>query len=117
MPALDESAIETLRGFLPADQIEALLTESLTDIEGRIGRLSVRLDAADTAGAAKEAHDLISVAGNCGARSLSALARDIERACRKGVMADAVQGFAKLRDVAPGAIDALTSLRDEMVHH
>jgi signal transduction histidine kinase/DNA-binding NarL/FixJ family response regulator len=115
MPMLDESAIETLLGFLPADQIEALLTESLADIEGRIRRIGVRLDAADTAGAAREAHDLVSVAGNCGARALSALAREIERACKNGLIADAVIGFARIQDVAPAAIDALTRLRDTMV--
>jgi len=116
-PALDVSAIETLRGFLPADQIEALLTESLIEIESRLCRLGIRLDAADNAGAAKEAHDLVSVAGNCGARALSGLARDIERACRQGFMADAAEGFARLQGLAPGAIDALTSLRDAMAEH
>jgi signal transduction histidine kinase/CheY-like chemotaxis protein/HPt (histidine-containing phosphotransfer) domain-containing protein len=114
-PVLDESAIETLRGFLPPDQIEALLTESLVDIEARIHRLGIRLDAADIAGAAKEAHDLVSVAGNCGARSLSALARDIERACKQGGIADVVDRFVKLQNVAPGAIEALTNLRDGIV--
>ncbi|MEA2739384.1 MAG: two-component system, sensor histidine kinase [Acetobacteraceae bacterium] len=117
LPALDDSAIETLRSFLPPDQIEALLTESLLDIEGRINRLADRLDAADTVSAAKEAHDLVSVAGNCGARSLSGLAREIERACKQGVLADAVEQFARLRDIAPGAIGALTSLRDTMAEH
>jgi signal transduction histidine kinase/DNA-binding NarL/FixJ family response regulator len=115
MPMLDESAIETLLGFLPANQIAVLLTESLTDIEGRIRRIGVRLDAADTAGAAMEAHDLVSVAGNCGARALSALAREIERACKKGIVADAVEGFARMQDVAPAAIDALTRLRNAMM--
>jgi CheY-like chemotaxis protein/HPt (histidine-containing phosphotransfer) domain-containing protein len=112
VPVLDESAIETLRGFLPPDQIETLLTESLVDIEARIHRLGIRLDEADIAGAAKEAHDLVSVAGNCGARSLSALARDIERACKQVGVADAVERFVKLQDIAPGAIEALTNLRD-----
>jgi CheY-like chemotaxis protein len=80
MPMVDEATIDSLRGFLPPEELEALLTESLTDIEGRIGRLGLRLDAADSAGASKEAHDLVSVAGNCGARALSTLARDVERA-------------------------------------
>ena len=115
MPMMDESAIETLQAFLPPNQVEALLTESLTDIEGRIHRLGVRLDAADAAGAAREAHDLVSVAGNCGARALSTLARDIERACKQGVMTDAILGFARLQDVATGSIGALTNLRDALM--
>jgi HPt (histidine-containing phosphotransfer) domain-containing protein len=114
LPELDESAIETLRSFLPPDRIEAMLTESLTDIESRVSRLGARLDAADYAGAAKEAHDIVSVAGNCGARAMSALARDIERGCRQGPIADAVDGFARLLEIAPGAIGALASVRDEV---
>jgi signal transduction histidine kinase/CheY-like chemotaxis protein/HPt (histidine-containing phosphotransfer) domain-containing protein len=113
LPIIDRSTIEALRSFLSSYQIEALLTESLTDIELRMRELRVRLDAADAAGAAREAHDLVSVAGNCGARALSVLARDIERACKQGVITDAIEGFARMRDVAAGSIDALTRLRDE----
>jgi signal transduction histidine kinase/DNA-binding NarL/FixJ family response regulator len=115
MPMIDEAAIDSLLGFLPRDQIGALLTESLADIAARMRRLSVRLDVPDAAGAAKEAHDLVSVAGNCGARVLSVLARDIERACKQGVMADAIKGFARMQDEAPAAMDALASLRDTMM--
>lgn len=111
-PALDESTIETLRGFLHPAQIKALLTESLADIDARIRRLGVRLDNADAEGAAMEAHDLVSVTGNCGARALTTLARDIEQACRQGIMANAVDGFSRMREVAPRAIEALKSLRD-----
>jgi signal transduction histidine kinase/DNA-binding response OmpR family regulator len=114
MPSLDESVIDTLRGFMKPGQLEALLTESLIDMEARILRLGDRLDASDAAAAAREAHDLVSVAGNCGASAVSALARDIERACKQGVIEDAIQGFARLRDMAAGTLTALTRLRDAM---
>ena len=114
LPSLDTSVIDTLRGFMKPDQLEALLTESLVDIEARILRLGARLDASDTAAAAKEAHDLVSVAGNCGASAVSSLARDIERACKQGVLADAISDFARLQDRAPGAMKALKSLLDGM---
>ncbi|WP_158932971.1 ATP-binding protein [Acidisphaera sp. S103] len=114
LPMIDRSAIESLRGFLSSHQIEALLTESMTDIGERLRLLKIRLDAADAAGAAREVHDLVSIAGNCGARALYVMARDIERACKQGVMTDAVEGFARLCDVATGSIDALTGLRDEL---
>jgi signal transduction histidine kinase/DNA-binding NarL/FixJ family response regulator len=114
MPILDESAIESLRSFMKPAQLEALLTESLADIDARIGRLGSCLDAADGASAAKDAHDLVSVAGNCGARALSAMAREIERACRQGALADAAQIFTRMTGVANDAIGALTSLRDTL---
>jgi two-component system sensor histidine kinase/response regulator len=90
LPALDASAIEALRGFLKPKQLEALLTESLADIAPRIRRLGTCLDMADGANAAKEAHDLISVAGNCGARALSTLARGIESCCKQGAKTEAI---------------------------
>jgi signal transduction histidine kinase/CheY-like chemotaxis protein/HPt (histidine-containing phosphotransfer) domain-containing protein len=113
-PALDATAIEALRGFLKPAQLEALLTESLADIGPRVGRLGTFLTGADGANAAKEAHDLVSVAGNCGARALSTLARGIERSCKHGEMADAIQAFDEMKDLATDAIDALTGLRDTM---
>jgi HPt (histidine-containing phosphotransfer) domain-containing protein len=86
----------------------------LSDLGPRIERLGTCLDRADTAGAAREAHDLVSVAGNCGAQVLSALARDIERSCKRGAASDADQAFAEMRCVASEAINALTSLREQM---
>jgi signal transduction histidine kinase/CheY-like chemotaxis protein/HPt (histidine-containing phosphotransfer) domain-containing protein len=114
LPTLDGSAIDSLRSFMRPEQLEALLTESLSDIDARIGRLATCLDRADGASAAKEAHDLISVAGNCGARALSAMARDIEQACKQGAIADATGMFAQLTGMASDAVGALTSLRDTL---
>jgi len=113
-PTLDESAIEALRGFLKPDEFEALLTESLTDIVARMQRLGDRLEALDGGAAAKEAHDLVSVAGNCGAGAVSAMARDIERACKQGGMAEAAADFSHLRDLVAEATEALTGLRDSL---
>jgi len=111
-PVMDEPAIETLRAVLPPPEVRTLLTESLHDIRHRIQRLGARLDNADAAAASREAHDLVSIAGNCGARALSTLARDIERACKQGAMADAILGFARMQDVAGASIEALQRLRD-----
>jgi CheY-like chemotaxis protein len=114
MPVLDESVIDTLRGFMKPSQLEALLTESLTDMDARIVRLGLRLAASDSVAAAKEAHDLVSVAGNCGAMALSQAARDIERACKQNVMVDAAEDFTHLQAIATGALEALTTLRNTL---
>ncbi len=112
MPAVDLAVIDALRDFLKPDQLEGLLTETLEDLDARIGRLGGCLDTANVEAAAQEAHDLVSVAGNCGARALSAFARDIERACRQGLVADAIQDFARMRGAAVDATLALTAVRD-----
>jgi signal transduction histidine kinase/DNA-binding response OmpR family regulator len=114
MPAVDSAVINALRDFLKPDQLEALLTETLADLGTRISRLGGCLDTANTDGAAQEAHDLVSVSGNCGARALSAIARDIERACRQGLVTEAIQDFARMRGIAVDAAIALTAVRDAL---
>ena len=112
MPVLDHATIGALRDFLKPDQLDALLTDSIAEIQARIQRLGLCLDQADGAGAAREAHDLVAVAGNCGAGALSALARDIERACKQGLISDAEQSFARMQGMATGAINAIADLRN-----
>jgi HPt (histidine-containing phosphotransfer) domain-containing protein len=114
MPAVDSTVINALRDFLKPDQLEALLTETLADLSTRISRLGGCLDTANTDGAAQEAHDLVSVSGNCGARALSAIARDIERACRQGLVTEAIQDFTRMRGIAVDAAIALTAVRDTL---
>jgi signal transduction histidine kinase/DNA-binding response OmpR family regulator len=112
VPAIDAAVIDSLRVFLKPDQFETLVKETLTDIEARIVRLGGCLDLADTGGAAKEAHDLISVSGNCGLRALSTIAREIEHACRNDLAVEANQCFARMRAIAIDAAVALTAWRD-----
>ncbi len=112
MPVVDVTVIDALRDFLKPDQLEALLTDTLDDLDTRICRLGACLDTANVEGAAQEAHDLVSVSGNCGARALSAIARDIERACRQALVADATEDFVRMREAAADAARALTAVRD-----
>ena len=110
LPALSDDTIQTLRHILPGGQFSVFVTESIADIEARTGRLSAGLAAGDCAAAAKEAHDIVSVAGNCGAGMVSAIARDIERAARAGDLA-AAQAFGPAFDAALAeALDRLHAL-------
>jgi HPt (histidine-containing phosphotransfer) domain-containing protein len=117
MPILDGSVIEALRSFLPPDEAAALLADAVVDIEARVRRLRACLDDADAAGAAKEAHDLVSVGGNCGALALSTMARDIERACKQGVIADALERFTRMPEIATNSVSAIVQLRHAMAEH
>jgi two-component system, sensor histidine kinase and response regulator len=112
LPAVDNAVIEALRDFLGPDQLEALLTETLADIGARITRLGDCLVAANTLGAAQEAHDLVSVSGNYGAAALSAIAREVEHSCRQGVLSEANRDFARMPRIAAEAVVALTAVRD-----
>jgi signal transduction histidine kinase/CheY-like chemotaxis protein len=111
VPVLDHAAIDALRGFLKPDQLDSLLTDSITEIESRIRRLQSWLEHQDRAAAAKEAHDLVSIAGNCGASRLSTLARIIEQACKSDRLADAVRHAGGLQAATADAISAISLLR------
>ncbi len=58
-----------------------------------------------------DAHDLIALAGRCGARSLSNLARTIEHAVRRGDAPDAASQYAEFC----GACSAATKPREDML--
>jgi CheY-like chemotaxis protein len=111
---LDDAVLASLRAMLQPAQLGALLTESLADIDQRLARLGSCLEAADAEAAARQAHDLVSVAGNCGAAHISDVARAVQRACHRGDLRDAAERFAELKRMAPEVIDALTSLRDRL---
>jgi signal transduction histidine kinase/DNA-binding response OmpR family regulator len=111
MPAVDQTIIEELRTFIPPAELDELLSETADDIGVRVQRLGAALQAAEAHVAAQEAHDLVSIAGNCGAKAVSAAARDIERACRQGRLSQAVQAFAAVPNLAAAAMTALSAVR------
>ena len=88
-PVINDETIGTLRAILPGDQFTAFLDETVADIVVRADRLRASLADDDAAASAREAHDLVSVAGNCGAMIVSSSARAIEQACRRGDLSEA----------------------------
>jgi signal transduction histidine kinase/DNA-binding response OmpR family regulator len=111
MAAVDHGTIGALRGFMDDAAFAQFLTDCREDIQGRVERLGTALAAGDAAHASREAHDLVSVAGNCGAAAISTLAREVERACRNADL-----GLARIRftAIAAGlgqAMDGLDQLR------
>jgi signal transduction histidine kinase/DNA-binding response OmpR family regulator len=80
---IDGTVIGSLREFLQPAALTQFISESIVEIDGRIDLLAARIDAGDFVEAAQQAHDLVSIAGNCGARSVSDLARDLEQAFRR----------------------------------
>jgi signal transduction histidine kinase/DNA-binding response OmpR family regulator len=108
--AMNDDTIRNLRGIMPGDQFAEFLNECVADIAARADRLRVSLATADAAVAAKEAHDMVSVAGNCGAGVVSAIAREIERACRSNDLSAAqtfIPPFEAALAEALGSLNAL----------
>ena len=106
-PALDPAVVEELRRIFNPHQFDSFLAEALDDIPQRIARLAERLEQADLPAATQEAHDLVSLIGNCGGRQASRLAHLVEQTCRAG---DGATARARYREFAAAAAAALAEL-------
>jgi signal transduction histidine kinase/DNA-binding response OmpR family regulator len=109
-PAVDPVAISGLRKFLDGAQFTAFIAEAVRDLAVRIDGLGVRIAAGDMESVAREAHDVVSAAGNCGACAVSALARSIEQAARRGDAAEAERLLGEMRGAGGRAAEALEEL-------
>jgi len=107
---MNDAAVQTLRELLPGAQFAEFIAEAVSDIVARAARLRATVDAGDTATAAREAHDMVSVAGNCGASVLSAIAREIEQACRGGDIATARTRIEAFERATAASIEQLKVL-------
>ena len=83
-PVLDRDKLAILESVLPFSNIEGLLTLFLSEIDGHLIRINISQSESDLNALAREAHDVVSSAGNVGAMEVSALARTLERACKEG---------------------------------
>jgi CheY-like chemotaxis protein/HPt (histidine-containing phosphotransfer) domain-containing protein len=83
-PVLDRDKLAILESVLPFSNIEGLLRLFLSEVDGHLTRINARQSEANLNALAREAHDVVSSAGNVGAMEVSALARTLERACKEG---------------------------------
>jgi signal transduction histidine kinase/CheY-like chemotaxis protein/HPt (histidine-containing phosphotransfer) domain-containing protein len=83
-PVLDRDKLAILESVLPFSNIEGLLTLFLSEVDGHLTRINTSQSEANLNALAREAHDVVSSAGNVGAMEVSALARALERACKEG---------------------------------
>ena len=109
-PAVDPAAISGLRGFMDGTQFADFIAASVRDLAMRIELLGTRLAAGELEQAGMEAHNIVSVAGNCGASALSCLARALEQAARRGDSTGARTLYEKMRSTGGQAVEALEEL-------
>ncbi len=110
-PALDPVTVAELRRIFNPEQFDSFLADALDDIPCRIARLTEQLDAGDLPQARQEAHDLVSLTGNLGARQTSSLARAVEQLCHAGDRAAALVRYHELAAAAAGALAELAAQR------
>ena len=72
-PELAPAAVAELRRIFTPDELDSFLADALDDIPRRIVRLTEQMTAGDLPAAMQEAHDLVSLTGNLGARAVRAV--------------------------------------------
>jgi HPt (histidine-containing phosphotransfer) domain-containing protein len=83
IPLLDLDKLASLESILPFSKVAALVALFLSDLDSRVLRIGSYKSAGSRGDVAREAHIIVSTAGNLGAMQMSALARSLENACRE----------------------------------
>ena len=112
LPVLNTANLEELRAALPPKSLCGLVTLFLHDAEGNMLEIGTCEKAGDLAGIARQAHMLVSSAGNLGAMQTSALAREVEHLCRSGNPDGLAPMLAELRQSNAQSSAALKAWRN-----
>lgn len=84
LPDFDATSLADVAQSLPRPQLVEFLEDYLASAARHLERATSRLAANDIAGLAAEAHTLISITGSYGLPRASAIARQLEAACKAG---------------------------------
>jgi CheY-like chemotaxis protein len=112
LPVLDTTNLEELGTALPLKSLAELITLFLNEAECQMREIGVCEKAGDLAGVARQAHMLVSCAGNLGAMHTSALAREVEHFCKAGNPDGLAPLLDELRRACMLACAALKTWRD-----
>ena len=82
--AVDEEKLGELAKYLPISSVMDLVSLFTAESNGHIMRIKNYLSEEDAQSIAREAHILVSTAGNIGAMHVSKTARTLEHACKNG---------------------------------
>jgi signal transduction histidine kinase/CheY-like chemotaxis protein len=107
----DPSQLEALRSILKPGIFAEHLTLLLETFMPTVDRIGSYLQAGDLAQGGQEAHNLVSIAGNYGAQTVSAVARELEQACKRADGVTAADRYAVLGPAARNAADTFNQFR------
>jgi len=107
-PPLDLEQLRGLVEVLPPEGLREFIGMYLDQVDETLGRIGALAARGDLPALGREAHAIISTAGNVGAAEMSALARALEDACRAGNRAAAAE---LTRRVIAASATASTALR------
>jgi HPt (histidine-containing phosphotransfer) domain-containing protein len=111
-PDFDASMLADLETSLPRQDFHSFIEDYLVSAADRLKRAEALSAAGDMNALATEAHILISTAGSYGFRRASALARQLETACKAG---NAAQAATLLRELGDSSRRAWTTMRQRFL--
>jgi HPt (histidine-containing phosphotransfer) domain-containing protein len=112
LPVLDTTNLEELAAALPWENLSGLISLFLVDAENQLAEIAKLEQAGDLTGIGRQAHMLVSAAGNMGALKTSGLAREVEHLCRNGNSDGLDASIADLREAYALASAAIRSWCD-----
>lgn len=104
---MDETALADLEGAVSQSVFRQLIATHVTDTRAGVGRVRAAVAARDWNALRTEAHILHGTLGTMGGMKASALARDLEAACRENRVDDAASLAARVAKAAEQAVAAL----------
>jgi PAS domain S-box-containing protein len=105
----DRDKLDQLRATTTTAAFVSLLSSLIQAIEQRVAATLGFIAGEELAKTAREAHDLVAIAGNVGGMRLSALSRQLQHACQAG---DAAQSRAVAAELGAEAEALLPLMRD-----
>jgi signal transduction histidine kinase/CheY-like chemotaxis protein/HPt (histidine-containing phosphotransfer) domain-containing protein len=108
-PVFDPARLDELREVIDASKFLGLVSQFAEGLESRLTHLFELFDQSNWAEAGREAHDVVSIAGNLGATRLSTLARELEKLCKAGDDAACRLVVSDFKGEAVQALHALKS--------
>ncbi len=112
---IDRERLTTLSSILSNAEMSEFLEAYLANVAGRMTQMKVCIDGADFSGVAREAHTVISTAGNAGAVRVSELARAIEERAKESDTVTIGHLYAEIEKASVAASAALRAWLDSRV--
>ena len=109
---VDRNCLDTIDTIMPPREAREFIESYLGDVTAHIAHIGDRLAAGDLSSIARDSHNLLSIAGNVGARNVSEMALAIETACRDGKPTRLTDLLTALKDVSSLANAALAAWID-----
>jgi HPt (histidine-containing phosphotransfer) domain-containing protein len=110
---LDRAAFAELCAALPHSKMQELVQLYVCETEFYLTEIASRRAEGDLASVARLSRNIVSIAGNLGAMRASALARQLERACRSGQKTNSYRLISEMSQACRDAGEGMLAWLEE----